>query len=407
MKDRILQTLKEKKIVIWEESARDGAQGKTIMDASDRIKVVRSSAAIFGESSIDHLVFAAGFPSICKEEFETIREVVDNVDNCYLAPNCRSMEPEVQLCIDSVKGAKYGRVAIVMPGSELLTQIMYHLPLIEGLKKNIEVVKYALDHSNGMPVDPQFTDITATEPEVLAEYINICHELGAATICLADSFSRFYPETTGVYLKKLKKHIHPDIQLYTHFHNDLGLALANNIEAVKNDVYLISTSWLGLGERNGLLATELFLFLMAFEEDKLQERFGFKHSDFFKTKPDLRKLYETAHLVSKITGIPLKVTDPIVGTGVNTISTGTPFINPIAFQTFDTEKVLGAKQKVYASHLANSRVIIKVAENIGFNVNKDETKLILTHIKSQAYKLRKAVFSDEEIKDLILKIRNA
>lgn len=406
MEDRILNTLKKKKIVIWEESARDGAQAKTIMDGDARVKVARATGEIFGDFGPDHVVFAAGFPAICKEEFEAIRKQVDKVDNCYICPNGRAMEKEIQLCIDSVKGAKYGRVGVALPASKVISDIMYHLPIEKAMEKNLDMLKYALDNSEGMPIDAQLVDITLTEPEFLAPYINKMHELGAATICLADSVSKFYPLTTADFFKRLNKNINPEIQLYTHFHNDIGLALANNIEAIKQDVFLISTSWLGLGERSGMLATELFLFLMAFEPHNIRKRFGIDTDDLFLTNLDFKKIYQTAHLVSKITGVSLKITDPIVGTGVNTISTGTPFINPIAFQPFDTEKVLGAKQKVYASHLANSRVITKVAENLGFELTKEEIKSILSFIKPEAYRRKKAVFENEEIKEFILKLRS-
>jgi len=406
MEDKILKTLNDNKLVIWEESARDGAQAKTIMTGKDRVKVALATASIFGDNAVDHLVFGVGFPSICKEEFEAIRMVVDKVDNCYLAPNCRSFESEVKLSIDSVKGAKYGRVGIVMPSSPVLTDIMYHLSLKDGMEKNLELLKYALDNSNGMPIDPQFTDITSVEPEFLADYINKSVEIGAATVCLADSFGRFYPQTAANYFARLNSRLNPGVQLYTHFHNDLGLALANNIEAMKHGVNLISTSWLGLGERSGLLATELFLFLMAYESDKLNERFGLNRTELFYSQPNLKKIYSTAHLVSEVTKVPLKVTDPIVGTGVNSISTGTPFINPVAFQPFDTAKVLGAKQVVYASQLANSRVITTIASNIGLTLEKSEIKNLLNFIKSNSYKQNVATYSDDEIKELIIKMRS-
>ncbi len=406
MEDKILKTLNDNKLVIWEESPRDGAQAKTIMTGKDRVKLARENAAIFGEYSVNHLVFGVGFPSICKEEFEAIRMVVDKIDNCYIAPNCRSLQDEILLCINSVKGAKYGRIGVVMPGSDVMSDIMYHKNLKDGMQQNLDMLKYALDNSNGMPVDPQFADITSTDPEFLAEYINKCVELGAATVCIGDSFSRFYPQTAANYFKRLKAKLLPNVQLYTHFHNDLGLALMNNLEAMKHGINLISTSWLGLGERSGLLATELFLFLMAYQTEHLNERFGIERTELFYKQPDLKKIYSTARLVSEITHVPLKVTDPIVGTGVNSISTGTPFINHVAFQPFDTGKVLGAEQVIYASHLANSRVLTAIATKLGLELSKLEIKNLLNFIKYNSYKQAKAIYSDDEIKDLIMKMRS-
>jgi hypothetical protein len=49
--------------------------------------------------------------------------------------------------------------------------------------------------------------------------------------------------------------------------------------------------------------------------------------------------------VSEYTGVDLKVTDPIVGTGVNSISTGTPFVDTKSFQPFDPKAVLDINKK--------------------------------------------------------------
>ena len=112
--DRIAESLKHKRIVFWEEVARDGAQAKTILSADQRIDIARMHGDMFNENGPDHLVFAVGFVSIGKEEAETIRKVADNVDNCYLAVNCRSSEKEIDDSYEVIKNAKYGRVAYVM-----------------------------------------------------------------------------------------------------------------------------------------------------------------------------------------------------------------------------------------------------------------------------------------------------
>ena len=81
---------------------------------------------MFGKNGADHLVFAAGFISIGKDEVYAIKTLVDEVDNCYLAVNCRSAKNEISDSIDAIKNAKYGRVAFVMPISDRMCQLMLH-----------------------------------------------------------------------------------------------------------------------------------------------------------------------------------------------------------------------------------------------------------------------------------------
>ncbi|MCZ9337162.1 2-isopropylmalate synthase, partial [Streptomyces sp. TRM76130] len=64
------------------------------------------------------------------------------------------------------------------------------------------------------------------------------------------------------------------------------------------------------------------------------------------TAPDLTRLPAIARMVSEETEVPLSVTTPIVGTGVGTISTGTPFVHPQLFQPYDPTRVLGIQPKI-------------------------------------------------------------
>ena len=71
--------------MLWEEIARDGAQAKTLLSAQQRVDLARAHAAMFGSDGSSHLVFAAGFPSVCEEEFAAVRQVAQEVRECSVA----------------------------------------------------------------------------------------------------------------------------------------------------------------------------------------------------------------------------------------------------------------------------------------------------------------------------------
>ncbi|MCZ9343300.1 2-isopropylmalate synthase, partial [Streptomyces sp. TRM76130] len=60
---------------MWEESARDGAQAKTLMTPRFRVRLAQETGRVFGDDGPRHVVFAAGFPAVCAEEFEAVRQV--------------------------------------------------------------------------------------------------------------------------------------------------------------------------------------------------------------------------------------------------------------------------------------------------------------------------------------------
>ena len=79
------------------------------------------------------------------------------------------------------------------------------------------------------------------------------------------------------------------------------------------------------------------------------------------------------------------MTDPIVGTGVNTISTGTPFVNPLLFQPYDPESVLGVPQEILLTPLASKRVIDAVAQKLGWKLDAGQLTNSLEWVKSEAF----------------------
>lgn len=399
--DRIVNSLQNGRVVFWEEIARDGAQAKTILNARQRIEIGKLHSKLFNQNAPDHLVFAAGFYSIGKEEQQVIRELADNVDDCYLAVNCRSSKQEISDSIEAIKHAKYGRVAFVSPFSDRLCDIMLHKSLKETMQIALDMAKFALDKANGLPVDAQLAAaFDCSEPELVGEIAAALHEEGIATIGMGDTQGKIYPYELREFLTKVKQNTHPDVCLSSHLHNDLGFALENNLEGIRHGVNLPSTSWLGLAERNGLGRTELLTFILAHEPEKLKQRLGIDGEKLFLSPPNLKLLPEIAQKVSEMTKMPIQITDPIVGTGVNTISTGTPFVDTLSFQAFDPLKVLGTPKKVYVTQLASARVIREVSSQMGFKLNDEQIRKSMKIVKEKAYSIGRSIFPDEELKEI-------
>ncbi len=394
MKDVVRHSAQAGQLVIWEEVARDGAQGKTLMTGPQRVALARAQGNMFGEHGPNHLIFAAGFPSICREEFEAVRELVASVDNCYLASHGRATRADVNLGIESMKGARYGRITFFIPVSERMSWTLLHQPPEATLTQAVDLARYALDRG-GMPVDVAFADASRGSVEFVAHAAETLTEEGVSIIKLCDTVGEWYPHQTAQFFPALMERISPKVTLGAHLHNDLGFAFANNLEALKAGLRVVATSWLGLGERNGLPPTEQMLFALGHEPEHLATRLGYENN-FWLTPPDLKQIVPLARQVSQITGVPLKITDPIVGTSLNTISTGTPFIAPQLFQPFDPEAVLGVPRQVVLTQLASHRVITAAAEQLGYELNDEQINIAMGWVKSQAYKQESAIISPEK-----------
>ena len=396
--DRIKESLKNKRIVFWEEIARDGAQAKTILSAKERIDIALKHGSMFNEHGPDHLVFGVGFISISPQEAMIIEETSEQVDNCYLGVNCRSNEKEIMASYQAVKKAKYGRIAYVLPASERLCEVMLHKSPKETLARGIELARFALDNTQGMPIDVQLAGAFDGNPSFVAELASALTEEGIATVGMGDTRGGIYPCETDRFLDELLDKSSDEVLYSVHFHDDLGFSLTNNLKAIEKGILLPSTSWLGLAERNGLLRTELLTVLLAHEPKKLKSRLNIEGEKLFKSPPNLKLIKEIAETVSRYTGIPIKITDPIVGPGLNSISTGTPFVDRDSFRPFNPQEVLGIPEEIYVTHLASIRLIKTVSKEMGYYFAEKELKLILNELKEKVYKSKQAVIQRNELK---------
>ncbi|MFC1431843.1 2-isopropylmalate synthase [Streptacidiphilus sp. N1-3] len=394
--DVVRESARAGRIVLFEESARDGAQAKTLMSADFRVRLARAQGAVFGADGPRHVVFAAGFPSVCGQEFEATRQVaLEAQDSVSPAAICRGTAQDVRLALSAVRGAAHARIMVIVAASEATARALVHRSAVEALGQGLDVVKEAVSLADGVAVDVCLVDAPRADHGLVAEYAGAMTAQGAGTIVLADTVGDLLPGQTRELFRRVAAGAGPDAVLVSHLHNDLGLGLANTLAALESGVRVAACSWLGMAERSGMAATEQLLFLLAHDPDKAAQVLGPDCEPWW-TAPDLTRLPGIARMVSAETGVPLTVTTPIVGTGVATISTGTPFTHPQTFQPYDPERQLGLTPTVVLTHLASQRVLRAVAERLGHRLDPAQTRTALGWVKDRAYRLGQAVVADAD-----------
>ncbi|MFE2407335.1 2-isopropylmalate synthase [Kitasatospora sp. NPDC059408] len=364
MRDVVRESASAGRMVVWEESARDGAQAKTLMPGSFRVRLACAQGAVFGADGPRHVVFAAGFPAVCAEEFEAVRQVaVEAEGRVSVAAVCRATPADVRQAVASVRGTEHARVMAVVPASEAMARVMVHQGAREALAQGADLVKAARDLDDAVAIDVCLADASRAEHGLMGDAAGEFTALGAGTVILADTVGRQLPVEAAEMFAGVRAAAGPEAVLGSHLHNDLGLGLANTLEALRAGVRVVSASWLGLAERSGMVATEQVLFLLAHTPERAARLLGLPGdgSGLWWRAPDLTRLPALAAMVSEQTGVPLTVTTPVVGSGVGTISTGTPFVDPELFQPYDPRALLGIEPSIVLTQLASARVVTAVA----------------------------------------------
>lgn len=396
--DVVRESAQAGRVVIWEESARDGAQAKTLMTADFRVRLAREMGGIFGADGPRHVVFAAGFPAVCREEFEAVRQVTAEAEGAVsVAAVCRGARADVEQAVDSVRGGRHTRVMVVVPASEAMSRVMVHQSAAEALQGGVDLVKLARDQDETVAVDVCLADASRADASLMADFAHAMTEAGAGLVVLADTVGAQLPDACHGMFAAVGARAGENVVLASHLHNDLGLGLANTLRALAAGVRVVSSSWLGIAERAGMVATEQLLFLLTRHG---QEFLGADAAPWW-TLPDLARLPGIARMVAEETGVPLSVTTPIVGTGVGTISTGTPFVHPQLFQPYDPVDVLGMEPRVLLTQLASARVVTAVAERLGHRLDREQTRAAMAWAKTRAFRTGQAVIDDAAFADYL------
>ncbi|GAB6899047.1 hypothetical protein [Kineosporia succinea] len=395
MVDLVVESSRAGKLVLLEECARDGAQAKTLMTAAQRIAVAREQGRIFGESGPRQVIFAAGFPSIAPQEREITRRVAaETTDRVSPSAVCRGTALDVDMSLGAMRGIPGARIMVILPASAPTASAMTHTTPELALAAGLETVRSAVQYADGTAVDVCLVDVPRADRSLVADTAARLSEVGAGVVVLADTIGQWHPHQAGETFAAVQAQAGPDVVLGTHFHNDLGLGLANSLAAARAGARVVSSSWLGIAERSGLPATEQVLFATAYEKESTAAVFG-PDADPWWEQPDLTLLPGIAATVSEITGVPIDVTTPIVGSGVGSISTGTPFAHPRTYQPFDPQTVLGVRPTVLLTHLASRRVVRVVATELGHELDEEQATAALAWVKNRAYTSGQAVVPRE------------
>ncbi|WP_316203124.1 MULTISPECIES: isopropylmalate/homocitrate/citramalate synthase [unclassified Bradyrhizobium] len=384
MRDLIDETARSGLVIFHEEVARDGAQGKTLIGGKQRVSLARRHSELFGKFARHQLVFNAGFPSASKDEYESVRQVVSEVDCCYVGASGRATMEEADLLIKAVKGAAYGRISIAVPTSGRMCSAMMHASPEECLNKVLNIISYIRDKDDVSVIDVALMDAARADISFTADSCVRLTENGASMVIACDTVGGLFPSEACSFFSSLKTTVGDKASLVAHMHNDLGFGLINTLTALSCGIRGITSSWLGLGERAGMPATEQLLFLTGHEPEKLPERLNVD-GNLWTTPPDLKLLVPVARYVSQVTRRPLLTTDPIVGNGVNSLSTGTPFVDLELFQPYDPEQILGVDQRIFLTPLASKRIIVSVACRLGLSPSPEHVELLMDWVKRESF----------------------
>ncbi|MDP2689304.1 MAG: 2-isopropylmalate synthase, partial [Deltaproteobacteria bacterium] len=267
------------------------------MNVEEKMIVARQLAKL----GVD--VIEAGFAFSSPGDFDAVRRIAHEIEGPTVCSLARAKPEDIDAAWEALKGAPKPRIHTFISTSDIHLRHQFRLTREEAKKRAVEMVERARGYVEDVEFSPM--DASRTEPAYLYEVIEAVINAGATTINIPDTVGYALPCSFGALIKGIRENV-PGIDravISVHCHNDLGLAVANSLEAAINGARQIECTINGIGERAGNASLEEIVMIFKTRKDILGLETGIASE----------QIYPASRLVSSITGIMVQPNKAIVG----------------------------------------------------------------------------------------------
>ncbi len=296
-----------RKITIFDTTLRDGEQVPGAkLNAKQKLEIAQQLERL----GVD--VIEAGFPCSSPGDAQAVKNVARQVKMPIIAGLARAVKQDIDICWDSVREAERPRIHVFLGSSDIHVQKKLRMDRAKALNLAVESVKYA----RGFCPDVEYSteDASRTDFEYLCRVIEAVIKAGATTINVPDTVGYATPDEFGALILRLRETVTPldKVILSVHCHNDLGLAVANSITAIRNGAQQVECTINGIGERAGNASLEEIVMTLRTRPTIFQA-----HTDI-----NTKEIYRTSRMVSRLMNIPVQPNKAIVGANAFAHSSG-------------------------------------------------------------------------------------
>jgi len=296
-----------RKIFIFDTTLRDGEQSPgASLNSDEKLEIARQLKKL----NVD--VIEAGFPISSQEDFESVSSIANEIKGPIICALARAIEADINRAGEALKYAENPMIHTFIGTSDIHIQGQLRKDRKQVFEMAVNAVKLAKSYCQ--EVEFSAMDASRTDFAYLCEIIQATIEAGATVINIPDTVGYAIPENFGQLIRDIFTNV-PDVnkvRVSIHCHDDLGLASANAISAVKAGATQIECAVNGMGERAGNTALEEVVMAIKTRGDYLDAY----------TDVKTQEIINTSRLVSRLSGFLVPPNKPIVGTNAFAHSSG-------------------------------------------------------------------------------------
>ncbi len=371
-------------IQFYETTLRDGEQTPGVNYFPAEKLAIAQALADMGFDTLD-----CGFPISSPGEFEAVRLIASKVENAEICAIARTHFADIDRAWEAVKIARAAAIQPFISVSPLHRQVKLGKTRAEVL----EMARTAVAHARTLTenVDFALEDTTRTEHDFILEVCEAIIKEGVRFVTLCDTVGYALPWEFGQLVADVCQTF-PGVHISVHCHDDLGLAVANALEGLRNGAERADTCMNGLGERAGNAASEEVVMALRTRSADLG----------LNTRVDTTRIAETSHLVAKLSGMDVQWTKAVVGR--NAFSHGGGIhqdgvlkdARTYEIMTPETVGLTSADRRLHVGKLSGRAALDAQMKELGYRLEKEQL--------SQAFAMAKLLLGKKkELEELDLR----
>src|SRR5471030_1207504 len=264
------------RVVIFDTTLRDGEQcpGAT-MTHEEKLEV----AELLDTMGVD--IIEAGFPIASEGDFAAVNEIAKRAKNSVICGLSRASPKDIDRCAEAIRPAKRRRIHTFLSTSPVHMKYKLQKEPHEVYEMVIQQVTRARGHTDD--VEWSSEDGTRTEHDFLCRCVEAAIKAGATTINIPDTVGYTVPEEYYALFKMVRERVpnSDKARFSAHCHDDLGMAVANSLAALRAGARQIECTINGIGERAGNCSLEEIVMVMKTRNDRYPYQTGIHSEHLF------------------------------------------------------------------------------------------------------------------------------
>jgi 2-isopropylmalate synthase len=376
------------KVIIFDTTLRDGEQAAGgMLNAQEKLEIAKQLERL----NVD--VIEAGFPISSPGDFDAVSLIAKEVRKPVICALARAHPDDIDKAWEAVREAEHPRIHVFLSASDV--HLVYQLKKSrkEVLETSRDMVARAKKYTDDIEFSPM--DASRTEPEYIYQILEAVIDAGATTVNIPDTVGYAIPGEFGNLIAGIVKNV-PNIKkavISVHCHNDLGLAVANSLEAVKRGARQVECTINGIGERAGNASLEETVMAISTRKDLFN----------LTTSVNTTQIYKASRLVSELTGFVVQPNKAIVGANAFRHESGIHqdgvIKMPITYEIMNPRTVGIPASSLVLGKLSGRHAFKERLAELGYSLSEEDFNRAFSAFKELADK--KKGITDRDIESLI------